>query len=96
MHAEGVRRLASVAVGGALGYGADVLLMDLAGLLPSHARETFVQAALLAYPIARLLAFVTRWPLEAEPAMFIYTIAIPATFILVGMIGGHVIPRWRW
>jgi hypothetical protein len=97
VHAEGVLRLAGVLVGGVLGYVVNALLLGLADALPSHARETFVEGlALLAYPIARLLAFVVGWPLQAEAAMFLYMIAIPATFVLLGMIGGWVVPRWRW
>jgi hypothetical protein len=97
VHAEGVRGIASVLVGGVLGYMVNALLSDLAGVLPDHARQAVVEGlALLAYPIARLLALIAGWPFQAEAAMFIYMIAIPATFVLVGMIGGWVVSRWRW
>jgi hypothetical protein len=92
-----VRGLVSVLVGGVLGYMVNALLLGFAGVLPSGAREAFVEVlTLLAYPIARFLALVSGWPFQAEAALFMYMIAIPATFILVGMIGGWVIPRWRW
>ncbi len=92
-----MRRLASVLLGGGLGYVVNALLMGFAGVLPSGAREALVEGlALLAYPIARFLALVSGWPFQAEAALFMYMIAIPATFIVVGMIGGWVIPRWRW
>ncbi len=92
-----VLRLLGVPLGGVLGFVLNILFWALADVLPSQARETFVEGlVLVAYPIARLLSFVTRWPLEAEPAMFLYSVAIMATFVLVGMIGGWVVPRWRW
>jgi hypothetical protein len=97
VHAEGVLRLAGVLVGGVLGCVVNALLVGLASVLPGHARETLVGGlTLLAYPIARLFALAAGWPLQAEAGMFSYMIAIPATFILVGMIGGWVVPRWRW
>ena len=86
-----------VLLGGVSGYLVEALLWVLSGVLPDEARSTFVEGlALLAYPIARSIALVLGWPLQGEAAMFAYTIAIPTTFVLVGMIGGWVVPRWRW
>jgi hypothetical protein len=96
VHAEGVLRLAGVLVGGLLGFMANFLLLGLARVLPSHARETLVSGlAVLAYPVARFLALVVGWPFQAEAAMYLYMIAIPITFVLIGMIGGWAVARWR-
>ena len=84
-------------VGGGLGYLACALLTAFSSVLPGQAHEAFVDGMLLlAAPIAYLLSFVTGWPMQAEPAMFLFMVAMPANFIVVGMIGGWVVPRWRW
>jgi hypothetical protein len=51
---------------------------------------------LLGTPLARLYGLLSGSPLQHEWAMMVYWMAIPATFVLVGAIGGWLIPRTRW
>ena len=86
----------SIVIGGGLGYVLSVLLSAVGGLLPERIRWTLGTGQILfAYPLARLFTLIPDWPFEAELAMVTLVIAIPTTFVLVGMMCGWASMRWR-
>ena len=92
-----MRRLLGIVLGGALGYVANGLLLWLCGLLPGPIAEAFGQGLIwLGYPMAHFLSLVLRMPFQQEAALLLMLYGIQATFVLVGAIGGWVVPRWRW